>query len=229
MLELLHRGEESWWYKGRAYVVALILSRVLKEKITRSLDFGAGYGGMYELLHAIGDQVDAFEPDQVTQRILQTRGYKNIYGTAEAALVGPYDVFAMFDVLEHIEDDAAFVQRMKEAIAPSGRAVITVPAYQWLWSVHDTENHHFRRYTKHSLVQLLEQGGYVIEYAGYWNMLLFIPAALVRLLGRSGGGTLVMPSYVDSLLLIVVKIEGILIRLFSLPFGLSIVVVAHKR
>ena len=37
------------------------------------------------------------------------------------------------------------------ALSRLASLLITVPAYQWLWSGHDEINHHFRRYTRRSL------------------------------------------------------------------------------
>jgi len=230
MLNLLYEAERSWWYRGRAAVVSSVLGRFEKgARVGSTLDFGAGFGGMLDTLKQFSREVKAFEPDTLTHKALFERGYTKIFNTPDEALAESYDLIALFDVLEHIEDDQVFLIRVQQALASDGRLLITVPAYQWLWSEHDTANHHFKRYTKSSLVQTLATAGYQIEYAGYWNMFAFIPAALTRLIGLSGGDALLLPKPLNAILLFFVRVEAFCVRFVSLPFGLSVIVYATKK
>ncbi len=228
MFKLLHDAEDSWWYKGRAAIVSSLLSR-FSVKGGSALDFGAGFGGMCGILQKVCARVSAFEPDLHASAAARTRGYAHVFDSEKQALGSQYDLVGLFDVMEHIEDDVVFLRRVREALAERGVVVITVPAYQWLWSDHDVGNKHFRRYTRTSLVKVLAESGYHIEYAGYWNMFLFLPAALVRLLGKSGGDALRLPRLLNALLFLIIRIESLLVRFVRLPFGLSVVVVASKR
>ena len=76
---------------------------------------------------------------------------------------------------------------------------------------------------------VLDRAGFDAECMSYWNMTLFIPAAMMRFLGRSGDSALSMPRLLDAIFFAIVKVESLLIRLFPLPFGVSLVVVARKR
>ena len=53
----------------------------------------------------------------------------------------------MFDVLEHIEDEARALRIVNQKLKPGGRIALSVPAYMWLWGQQDIVNHHYRRYT----------------------------------------------------------------------------------
>jgi len=88
----------------------------------------------------------------------------------------------LFDMLEHIKQDMDFLRRVNNVLIKNGKLFITVPAYNFLWSNHDTQVGHLRRYTVHGLCQQLEQLGYHVEYATYLFGLLPIPIWLCRTL-----------------------------------------------
>ncbi len=227
--ELLKRMERSWWYTGRSFAVRAALARAGVKRCATALDYGAGYGGMQATLANFADRVDAFEPDTEAARAASSRGYTSVFTDETAAFANTCNLIGLFDVLEHIENDEAFLVRAQVALAPGGHIVFTVPAYMMLWSAHDVEHHHFRRYTVRSLRDKLEKAGYNVDYASYWNASLLLPAALLRLLGKSGEGGLSPHPVLNSMLMLVVRIEAAVLRFLPLPFGLSIVLVACKK
>ena len=86
----------------------------------------------------------------------------------------------LFDVLEHIEQEAEFLSLVSGMLSVHGLVFLTVPAYAWLWSREDEEAGHFRRYTRTSLAGVLERAGFRIEYSTY----IFSVLPLGVLLGR---------------------------------------------
>ncbi len=226
--ELLKKMESSWWYRGRAAAMRAALARAGFERVREVLDFGAGFGGMYRELALCGEAVFAFEPDAEAQRVAREHPYAAIFSTDTEALSRAYDLVGLFDVVEHIEHDDVFLKKAYLALRGGGRVAITVPAFPFLWSVHDVNHHHFRRYTKASMTSVLRSAGFEVEYASYWNMSLFIPAALMRLVGRSGEGTLTMSPWLDAVFFAVVWLESRLLRFVPLPFGTGLVVIARK-
>jgi ubiquinone/menaquinone biosynthesis C-methylase UbiE len=70
-----------------------------------------------------------------------------------------FDLVVSLDVIEHLEDDLGALRELRRVAAPGGSLLVTVPAYQWLWSGHDEINHHHRRYTRCSLQRVAEQAG----------------------------------------------------------------------
>ncbi len=226
LLKLMHETEDSWWYRGRASVISALFSRFLPKTAAEALDMGAGYGGMKKTLASRAERVFAFEPDTDARQALAARGYSQIFETVDEALTREYGIIALFDVIEHIEEDVSFLKRLRASLLPGGTIVLTAPAYQWLWSVHDKRNRHYRRYTKGRLVLALQSAGFRVSYAGYWNASLFPLAVVVRLLGRSGEEGLSAPSWVNALLYAVIRVEAAVMRFIPLPFGLSVVAVA---
>ena len=91
-----------------------------------------------------------------------------------------FDIVIMLDVLEHIEDDSAFLQHeVAPRLRPDSHLVISVPAHPSLFTSHDTFLGHHRRYTRS---QLLDVSGKF--FSSNQNGYLFISLALVRLLQR---------------------------------------------
>ena len=57
------------------------------------------------------------------------------------------EVVLLLDVIEHVDDDVATLGAARTGVGEGGLLVVTVPAYQWLWSGHDEVLGHRRRYT----------------------------------------------------------------------------------
>ncbi len=227
--KLLHDAESSWWYRARSNVVTRVMAKYSRSRNETILDLGAGYGGMGAILQHYGT-VDAFEPDPEARQLLFQRGYRNVLSHTEVNTLphNTYGLVAIFDVLEHTPDDAAFLTTLFDVLTTDGKIIITVPAFQFLWSEHDVLHHHYRRYSKKSLRTVLEKCGYQVTFMSYWNMLLFFPAALMRKMGKTGESSLTMSNIFDAILFYIVKGESHLIPTLSLPIGTGLVAYAKK-
>src|SRR5262249_4738730 len=61
---------------------------------------------------------------------------------------GRADVLLLLDVLEHVEDDRAFLTSLVRDLTSKGSSVlISVPAWSALFSAHDSFLKHYRRYS----------------------------------------------------------------------------------
>jgi SAM-dependent methyltransferase len=144
-----------------------------------------------------------------------------------------FDLAASLDVIEHLEDDLGALRELRRTVAPGGALLVTVPAYQWLWSGHDEINHHHRRYTRASLQQVAEQAGWEQVRTTYFNSLLLPVAILLRLLDRVSTKTTessldlwVPPAPVNWLLEQPLTLEaGLIARRGRIPGGLSLLAV----
>ncbi|MFX4535821.1 methyltransferase domain-containing protein, partial [Acinetobacter baumannii] len=78
---------------------------------------------------------DAIEIDDAARAIASERLGKEVGAAPLPALTGvprgAYDLIAVLDVVEHIEDDVAALAAMRDCLAPGGKILITVPAHQW--------------------------------------------------------------------------------------------------
>jgi len=143
---------------------------------------------------------------------------------------GHYDLVAVLDVVEHIEDDVAALAGMRSLLRPGGKILIAVPAHQWMWSAHDVVNHHHRRYSKTTLKAAIAQAGLVPERLGYFNSLLFPLAAAARVMGRLTGrddsDDSPPPPAVNALFERIFRLERHLVGRVPMGPGVSIVTLA---
>jgi len=98
------------------------------------------------------------------------------------------DCAVMMDVLEHIEDDVSFFKTVIGKVKSDGIFLITVPAYQFLFSAHDVKNLHFRRYNRKQLLKILKQEGITVERCHYFYTSLFIMRLLFTLRKKEFSG-----------------------------------------
>jgi SAM-dependent methyltransferase len=146
-----------------------------------------------------------------------------------------FDLITAFDVLEHIDADLETLVALRARLAPDGKLLITVPAFEFLWSPHDESRHHKRRYRLAPLVRLVERAGYRIILANYCNFWLFPIVAAARLLDRFKGVRYqnsaqlsIPPAPLNRLLETVFASERYLHKVLRLPFGVSIVLLAQR-
>jgi hypothetical protein len=88
------------------------------------------------------------------------------------------------DVIEHTPDDGVTLRELRRVCKPGGFLLVTVPAYQSLWSMHDVANHHYRRYSRPRLRAAALDAGWRVRRLTSFNGLLLAPAAAVRLAER---------------------------------------------
>ena len=180
-----------WWYTARRDVLHDYIARYADlPKDARILEIGCGTGHNLPMLGQFG-AVDAIEIDPAAREIASKRLGKPVGDAPLPELTGiergAYDMIAVLDVVEHIEDDVAALKAMKACLKPGGKILIAVPAHQWMWSAHDIVNHHHRRYTKASLRAAIDAAGLAPKKLGYFNSLLFPIAAAARVAGRIAG------------------------------------------
>jgi SAM-dependent methyltransferase len=160
-----------------------------------------------------------------------------------------FDVVGAFDVVEHCEDDHRAVRELARVTVPGGRVLVSVPAYSWAWTDHDDRAGHHHRYTRRSLVQVVEAAGLTVLRATYAFGAVF-PLFVVergsrrfragrgagRSAGRSAGAASpsvgnrlpdVSPGQ-DRLLTGLCRLDQRVLRHVDLPFGSSVFLAAVK-
>jgi SAM-dependent methyltransferase len=182
-----HRAEDRhWWYRGRRNVIERVIADLKLPARARILDAGCGSGrNMIEL--ARHGTVTGVELSGTSVDVARARGAGEVI--AGSVLEMPFDgdsfdFSVCLDVIEHLEDDLGALRELRRVLRPGASLLVTVPAYQWLWSGHDEVNHHHRRYTRRSLQRVAEEAGWEQVRATYFNSLLLPLAILLRVLDR---------------------------------------------
>jgi hypothetical protein len=100
-------------------------------------------------------------------------------------------LWLLMDVLEHVDDDVGFLRNVVEGARDDDTFLVTVPAFNFLWSPHDEYLGHRRRYTTSSLRNLLSAVGVEYEEIGYFYVSIFPVAVVARWLSsfRNQGAT----------------------------------------
>jgi SAM-dependent methyltransferase len=182
-----HQAEDRhWWYRGRRTVLDGVIADLRPPTNARILDAGCGSGRFMVDLAKRGE-VTGVELSDTSVALARQRGIGEV--VAGSVLEMPFadasfDLAVSLDVIEHLEDDIAALRELRRVVAPGGALLVTVPAYQWLWSGHDEINHHHRRYTRRTLQSAAEQAGWKQTRTTYFNSLLLPVAILLRVLDR---------------------------------------------
>lgn len=179
------------WEQARAAFVCRLLRRFIPEGSGRLLDLGCGDCYLLARLAAAYPQLEpsgcdtALTPEAVS---LLERRYPSCRLYAETGPeIGPFDLITMCDVVEHVADDHGFLASIAgDAMLRSGGLVlITVPAFNALFSEHDRRLRHWRRYERPRLVGLAASVGLRPLASGYFFCSLLLPRLLQRKTGTS--------------------------------------------
>jgi len=152
----------------------------------RILDAGCGSGrNMVELAHH--GAVTGVELSETSVVLARQR---NVGEVLEGSVMdmpfddAAFDLAVSLDVIEHLQDDVGALGELRRVTEPGGALLVTVPAYQWLWSGHDEVNHHHRRYNRRTLLAAAQSAGWHLERFAHFNSLLLPIAIVLRALER---------------------------------------------
>jgi SAM-dependent methyltransferase len=186
MTAMLELDDRHWWYRGRRRIIRAELDRLPLAPGARVLDAGCGSGRTLEDLGRYGE-VHGIELDPGAAEVARGRGCGEVrIGRLEELPWedGYFDLITCLDVIEHTPDDRATLRELRRVSRPGGFLLVTVPAYQGLWSMHDVANHHYRRYSRSRLRAAANDAGWRVRRMTSFNGLLLAPAAAVRLAER---------------------------------------------
>lgn len=183
---MLEHEDRHWWYRGRRRIVCQELANLCVGSGARVLDAGCGSGRLLDELGGYG-HVTGLDLNPHAVEVARRRGHADVVQGPVEQLPWPeatFDLVISLDMVEHTADDRVTLRELRRVAKPGGRFLMTVPAYDALWSTHDVFNNHHRRYDRAMVRALAAETGWSIERLTYFNALLLPPAALVRLAQR---------------------------------------------
>ncbi|MFA5401192.1 MAG: class I SAM-dependent methyltransferase [Dehalococcoidia bacterium] len=241
---LFEMEQKHFWHVGRKEIILDVIRRSITcpEKI-RMLEIGCGNGNVLEFLRQ--NNINAEGCDLFLEGLKfcrQRSGSVPLYRIDVLALPfkAEYEAVGLFDVLEHIEDDVKALCEIHRALRPGGYLILTVPAYQSLWSRHDDTSHHIRRYSKKALMAKLEHSGFSVSRVTFFMFFLFPLLASIRLISRifnfdknknkgiNGSLEYKTIPVINDIFLALLRLEKYLIRNMDLPFGVSLIAVVRR-
>lgn len=227
---------DYWWYRARAELLRVALETYVGEP-RRVLDVGSADGPSVGWLRGHGKHVSL----DVDPRGLAVGG---VCGSVLELPFkdGAFDVVSAFDVVEHCAPEERALEELHRVLAPGGRLLVSVPAYQWAWTGFDVDNGHHRRYTGPRLAAAVEGSGLVVDRVTYAFTSVFPFFAAERLSrrvresvrGKTGTGpvdVVAVPQVsrpLERLLLTLTRLDERVIGRRDLPFGSSVFLAAHK-
>lgn len=231
----------SFWFKHRNNVICNTIDRYGIQG--NFVDVGGGNGLQAKFIQTNYPQLKSclVEPGYYGCLEASKRGVKYIYNSLfqdfdfqgfDTAYVG------LFDVVEHIQDDAGFLIEVKAKLKKGTRIIITVPTYNWLWSDLDDYGSHHRRYNKKTIQELASKTGLQLTYFSYFFSYIVPLTYLLRVIpykirgARSKEEILkaeaeqhIPNPIINGFFSAVSSIERKILKLGSLPFGASAIFV----
>ena len=230
-----------WWMIGRMAIIRHYMNRAVGPGSSSAImDIGCGSGGNLSVLADFG-KVYGVEPSETLCRRAQNRHIAEEVFQKDALSLSEcreMDVFTMFDVLEHIEDDIGFLSQLRSRATQPHSLLVSVPACPFLFGDHDRLLHHHRRYTSSMMRAALEQSGYVVREMSYFMFFLFPLVLLSRMkakflsrLGRAQAAVDVgeLPPLLSVPFAKTLEAEAALAQRIHFPIGLWLFALAKSK
>jgi SAM-dependent methyltransferase len=230
-----------WWFAALHANLLLLHRRAAGAAAAQPvLDAGCGTGGLLAQIAAVypGRMAVGLDAEPVACiRAFAKSGRPVCAGSVDALPFADAAFGAIFsaDVLCHAGvDERGALAQFHRCLDDDGVLLLSLPAYRWMMSRHDLAVSNVRRYTRSGVARLLQAAGFRVEFAGYWNMLLFPLMVLRRKLLPDGGAPAsdVKPysAPVEAVCRAATAVERVLLKHgLRLPFGGSVIAIAMKQ
>lgn len=233
--DLYLQEEKHWWHIAKRSWVKTMLRNYYNKTSGRILDVGCGTGENMKMLSAYG-KVYGVDISKEAILFCKKRKLTNLFQeNIEKTHFSNnfFDVVTALDVIEHVNDIKA-CEQIKRILKKDGIFVLTVPAFQFLWSEWDSVLDHKKRYTIDELKQLLSKQGFSILHISYIFSFLFLPVIFIRkiksfMFKKTYSSDFSINNSLSNILLLhIALIEKFLAKYFPIPFGTTIICVVKK-
>ena len=232
-------GDHFWWTNARVDFIRSLVLQLHLPIDARVLDIGAGCGLLASTLQEDGFKA-VYAADIATGSAAKCCSRGVIKTVVADAAFPPFksasfDLIIASDIIEHLRDDQTAVRGWRGLLRTGGHLLVFAPAFPFLWSPIDDLSHHFRRYRPGELRRVCERAGFEVCRSSYWNVALFAPLAMVRVLqkdkAREGNrvlGDRKSPRLLNFVLRNWLLIENKILLRMNAPFGVSSFVSCRK-
>lgn len=171
-----------WYYRSKAKAMTRLLEETQPSTI---LDVGAGSGFFSRHLLANSSASDAwcvdisYDDDSDALENGKPVHFRRSIEQIDA------DLILLMDVLEHVDDDVGFLTHYANKVPRGARFLISVPAFDFLWSDHDVFLEHKRRYQLDQIEDVTRRAGLTVTRGAYYFGAVFPIAAAIRLSARN--------------------------------------------
>ncbi len=224
-----------WWFTERRRLFANMIDQLKLPRDARILDIGTSTGTNLRMLRELGfTQFEGLDSSPDAIRWCAEKGLGKVTSGDVCALPFPdgrFDLVLATDIIEHVDDDSAALRQIQRVLAPNGKVLITVPAFQSLWGLQDDVSHHKRRYRARQLLERVRGADLRVLRGFYFNYLLFAPIWLARWVIRLSKTKLSSEAQVNSPLInrimkVIFRIDVGTAPTLHPPFGVSYLILA---
>ena len=227
--------EQHWWFQTRAkWIIEYLQQHVSQVGPTSILDVGCGDGLFFDQLLKFGEVTGLETSPEIISSGNPHRQRIHI-GPLDSSFqpAEPFSLILMLDVIEHISQPLVPLRRSAELLRPGGYLLLTVPAFNAVWTNHDVINHHITRYKRSSLFPLLLEAGYTIvesEYWFHWTFpMKFAQRVVERALRLRPSNPIIPSASVNRVLRALCDLERFFLRRMHLSFGTTLFVRCVKK
>ena len=225
--------DNHWWFQARKNIINNSIRKNISKKNAKILDYGAGSGVNILMLSKFG-KIYIYEPHKITKKYLKKKFNNKKYNFVNSLKNKKFDLIILADVLEHIKNDYKIIRILSKNLNKNGKILITVPAFQGLFTHKDIVLNHYRRYNISKIKKVFKN--FIILKLSYFNFFLFLPLSLSLLILK----TFKVKDFIESvekkpnfifnkLFFFIFNLESKIINNFNFPFGISILGIFEKR
>jgi len=227
--------KDHWYYISKGRAMRKMLGNL---KVSEILDVGAGSGIFSRQLLDAGycDSAVCLDTNYCSEKIERYNGKQIFF--VKSIECASQKLILMMDVLEHVPDDSNMLNKYVQDLERDSLVLITVPAFQFLWSSHDVFLDHYRRYTMKTIEELVVKAGLTPVKSRYYFGILFPLVAIIRLIKKTllGCGILkpkselkIYSSWLNRTLIAMHDLERHTLFRLNKFFGLSLFVLCRKN
>jgi len=248
VFKILFKAESTnFWFVSRNKIIQRLFKKHLGKQPSKVLEIGCGTGyvlkGLEETFsnyELVGSEIH-LEGIKFAKERLPNIDFIQLDAT-NMPFEDLYDAVGAFDVLEHIDEDELVMKQVHKSLKEGGLFFISVPQYQWMWSINDDIAYHKRRYSRKELKEKLSNSGFEVIYMSSFVFTLFPfmyfsrffkPKNVTEITNEiiiKEMNELQLNPILNAVFSFFMKIDVFLINLqISLPFGGSLISVAIKR